>query len=268
MSLTDDLIVDRSLGGPRQHGIAQSPNRLLAALLPEEYRRLEPHLRVARMEHKLELQRAGEKIRNVYFPGSGVCSVVTTMHDGRMVEVGTIGCEGVVNLAAYFAPEAVQEFSTVVQVPGDAVQIMPVEIFLAEMERRETLEKLMRRYAQAYSLFSMQATACNGLHRIEERCAKWLLMTQDRVRRDEFILTHEFFAAMLGVRRASVTLVARSFQQAGLISYTRGAMTITDRQGLKKASCECYELVARQFDDLLSFGAGALVGGREYGVVP
>src|SRR4051812_36420105 len=229
----------------------QSPNRLLAALPPAEYRRLEPNLRTVPLTHLLELQKAGEPARQVYFPGAGGCSVTTIMQDGRMVEVGTIGREGVVNFGVFFAPEAIQAFATIVQGPGDSAQVLSAGAFLEEMERRGGLYQQVRRYAQAYSLFSMQATACTTVHGVEERCAKWLLMTHDRVGADTFVLTHEFFATMLGVRRATVTVVAQAFQSAGLIQYARGVMTILDRERLKKATCECYEVVSRQFDALL-----------------
>jgi CRP-like cAMP-binding protein len=235
----------------RGRGGAQSPNRLLAALRPAEYVRLEPQLRTVPLPHKHELQKAGERARVVYFPGSGVCSVTTVMQDGRMVEVGTIGREGAVNFGAFFAPDVAQAFATIVQVPGESAQALPIDAYLSEMERKGSLFEAVMRYAQAYTLFTMQAAACNGLHAVEERCAKWLLMTQDRVGADTFQLTQEFFAVMLGVRRATVTVVAKTFQSAGLIQYARGVLTINDRDGLKEASCECYEVVARQFDDLL-----------------
>ena len=122
-------------------------------------------------------------MRQVYFQGSGVCSVTTLMQDGRMVEVGTIGREGVVNFGVFFAPEAIQAFATIVQVPGDSAQVLSAEAFLEEMDRRGRLYEQVRRYAQAYSLFSMQATACTSVHAVEERCAKWLLMTHDGQRR-------------------------------------------------------------------------------------
>jgi CRP-like cAMP-binding protein len=255
MGNPDDLI-DVDLTSPPAGTSAaspqrQSPNHLLAALDPAEYRRLAPKLRTVPLTHLLELQRAGEPVRHVYFPGSGVCSVITVMRDGRMVEVGTIGREGVVNFGVFFAPDAIQAFSTIVQVPGDSAQVLSTDAFLEEMERKGELYQQVRRYAQAYSLFSMQATACTSVHSVEERCAKWLLMTHDRVGADRFVLTHEFFAAMLGVRRATVTVVAQAFQSAGLIQYARGVITIIDRERLKQASCECYDIVARQFGELL-----------------
>jgi len=256
MADPDDLIDIEPTAPPagRTSGFSprrQSPNRLLAALPPAEYRRLEPNLCTVPLTHLLELQKTGEPVRQVYFPGSGVCSVTTIMQDGRMVEVGTIGREGVVNFGVFFAPEAIQAFATIVQVPGDSAQVLSAAAFLEEMDRRGGLYEQVRRYAQAYSLFSMQATACTSVHGVEERCAKWLLMTHDRVGADTFILTHEFFATMLGVRRATVTVVAQAFQGAGLIQYARGVMTILDRERLRKAACECYEVVSRQFDALL-----------------
>jgi CRP-like cAMP-binding protein len=246
-----DLVGGRTTRPASHRMAAQSPNRLLAALRPDEYLRLAPEFRIVPLPHKQELQKAGEPARLVYFPGSGVCSVTTVMQDGRMVEVGTIGREGAVNFGAFFAPDVVQAFATIVQVPGESAQALPVDVYLAEMQRRGGLFAGVMRYAQAYSLFTMQAAACNGLHGVEERCAKWLLMTQDRVGADTFLLTQEFFAVMLGVRRATVTVVARTFQRAGLIQYARGVVTINDRDGLKEASCECYDVVRRQFDELL-----------------
>jgi CRP-like cAMP-binding protein len=228
---------------------ATSRNRLLSALPPDEFRRLAPMLEETTLELHRQLEEPGVLPTHVVFPWSGVCSFTVTMADGRMVEVGTIGNEGMVGMSAYFGSQ-MPDALTVVQVPGDGAHTMRVGSFLAEMEREGPLYHLVRRYSQALIALVMQSAACNALHELDQRCARWLLMTQDRAGA-EIRLTQEYFASMLGVRRASVTEVAQRLQRNKLIDYKRGRILIRDRAGLERLACECYPAVRSQFDRLV-----------------
>jgi CRP-like cAMP-binding protein len=234
----------------------QSPNRLLAALPVSEYQRLLPHLKTVPLKLKQILQKADEEVRTIYFPGGGVCSVVSVMEDGRMVEVATVGNEGMIGITAIFGDEP-PSTAAMVQVPEVEAQTMSVRMFKKEMERRGPFRELIARYCQAFIALIMQSSACNSLHPVEQRCARWLLMTHDRVGRDEFALTQEFLAVMLGVRRPTVTLVAGALQKAGLIDYGHKRIVILDRKALEAASCECHRVVKAHFDRLLPPAASA-----------
>ena len=233
---------------PRKLPLA-TRNRLLAALPPDELTRLLPHLGETTLEHHRKLERPNMPVTHVYFPWSGVCSLTTVMRDGRIVEVGTIGNEGLVGMSAYFGG-VLPDILTVVQVPGNGAHVMRAGVFVAEMARAAALYHLVRRYSQALLSLIMQSAACNGLHEVDQRCARWLLMAQDRAG-DVIELTQEYLASMLGVRRPSVTQVAKRLQADGLIKYTRGRITILDRPGLERLSCECYGVVRAHFDRLV-----------------
>ena len=225
-------------------------NRLLNALPPDEYERVRPQLTETTLELHKCLEEPGTTSSYVHFPWSGVCSLTATMRDGRMVEVGTIGNEGVVGMSGYFGGQ-LPDVMTVVQVPGSGAHVMRRGVFLAEMDRAGALYHLVRRYSQALLALMMQSVACNALHDIDQRCARWLLMTHDRVDGDVLELTQEYLATMLGVRRPSVTDVARRLQRAKLIDYRRGRIRILDRGGLEARSCECYATVRRHFERLV-----------------
>ena len=226
-------------------GSPLSANRLFAALPPEEYDGLLPHLTVMHLPIRATLHEADEPFSAIYFPLTGVASVTTLMADGGMVEVGTIGREGLTGLPAFFGGEA-SPFMTFVQVTGDFARL-PIAPFRAAAAPGTALHGLLRQFAQAYYVLAAQSAGCNRLHPIEERCARWLLLTQDRVGPDTFPLSHEFLGYMLGVRRASVTIAMGTLQRAGLITYHRGVVTILDRAGLEGASCECYAIIHRAF---------------------
>ncbi|MEP6992374.1 MAG: Crp/Fnr family transcriptional regulator [bacterium] len=225
-------------------------NRLLTALAPEDFEQLVPHLERVDVALLQELAKRGESFTHMYFPESCVMSLVTRMEDGSGVEAGTIGNEGMAGIAAYLEGEA-SESDTFCQVAGVALR-MPVAALLAAAAERHAIRHLINRYVQAYISLVSQSVACNRLHDIEQRCARWLLMTHDRVAEAEvFPLKHEFLALMLGVRRAGVTTAAGALQDRGLIRYRRGIIRIVDREGLVAASCECYRIVRDQFDRLL-----------------
>lgn len=228
----------------------QNKNRLLAALPPDEYRRLKASLTATTLEHHKLLEDAGEPVSHVYFPWGGVCSLTATMLDGRMVEVGTIGNEGVVGMAAYFGG-GLPTTKTIVQVPGEGADVMRVRTFVAEMAKEGALYRLVRRYSQVLIALMAQSVACNALHDVNQRCARWLLMTHDRVGGDTLLLTQEYLATMLGVRRPSVTIVANALQHDGLIKYSRGRIVILDRPGLLKLTCECYSVTRAELERLV-----------------
>jgi CRP-like cAMP-binding protein len=229
----------------------QSPNKLLAALPASDYQRILPSLTKIPLKFKQVLHRNGAKIDAVYFPGGGVGSVTNVMADGRMVEVATIGNEGVIGGTTVFLGGNVSPGEAFIQVPGGDGQSMPVDAFRKELQRRGPFCDLMGRYAQALQILSMQSIACNSLHSVEERCSRWLLMTQDRVNGDELHLTHEFLGYMLGVRRPTVSLVLGTLDKAGVIQNGNKKITVVNREGLEGTSCECYRAVKTAFDRLL-----------------
>lgn len=224
-------------------------NRLLAALPADEAARIAPNLTETTLEQHRTLETPDEASTHVYFPWGGVCSLTTVMRDGRTVEVGTIGNEGLVGMTVYFG-DLLPAALTVVQVGGPGAHAMRAGAFRAEMARQGQLYHLVRRYSQALLGLIMQSAACNGLHAVDQRCARWLLMAQDRVG-DTINLTQEYLASMLGVRRPSVTEVARQLQSRDLIRYARGRITVLNRPGLEKLSCECYPVVRANFDRLV-----------------
>jgi CRP-like cAMP-binding protein len=209
---------------------AGQPNRLLAALTADDAARLHPHLEPVKLQYKRKLYEADRPIKHVYFVQTGVASLVNTMRNGDAVEVGTIGNEGFVGLPVVFGDERAPS-SVYVQVPGTGVR-MTAERFRQELERSLSMRTSLFHYAHAFFNQVAQSAACAHLHPLEQRCARWLLMTHERMGTDEFPLTHEFLAMMLGVRRAGVTVAAGGLQRAGLIRYSYGRVTVLDHAGL------------------------------------
>jgi len=224
-------------------------NRLLDALSTEIRAELDPHLEQVTLGVRDTVAMPEEPFDYVYFPLNCIVSVVNEMTDGSTVESGTIGNEGVAGLPALLDAVA-SESKMYTQVPGEALRV-PVDVIIALVERERELRRLINRYAQAYISQVAQGAACNRVHGIEQRCARWLLMTHDRVDRDEFSLKQEFLAEMLGVRRAGVSVAASTLQSAGLIRYSRGTIQVLDRVGLESVACECYGIIRQQFDRLV-----------------
>ena len=224
-------------------------NRLLAALPTKEYERLKPLLKPVSLGLKESVYKADEPINFVYFPLVGVISLVITMQDKGTIEVGTIGNEGFVGTPVFLGADK-SPTTAFCQVPGDALR-MAADDFRREVGKAGPFQDMIRRYTQAVMNQISQTVACNHLHSVQERMCRWLLMTHDRAGGDEFPLTQEFLAQMLGVRRPSVTVVAGILQQAGLIQYHRGRITILKREELEEGACECYAVVQREFDRLL-----------------
>jgi CRP-like cAMP-binding protein len=217
-------------------------NRLLALLSPEERARLLRGAKAEPFDAYQVLYAAGREITHMYFPLSGVISLVVKMTDAA-VEATTIGNEGFIGVPVVLGV-ASTTLQVVGQIPGRALKI-PARAVLDECRRATGLNRLLLCYADAMMVQLAQHTACNRTHSIEQRCARWLLMAHDRVEGDEFALTQEFLAQMLGVRRATVTMVAGALHKAGFIDYSRGRIRIVDRRGLEGVACECYEVVRR-----------------------
>lgn len=224
-------------------------NRLLSLLSDDDYQRLRPHLSPVVLDYRKSLYEASRPIERVYFPIDGVASLVITTLNGHSAEVGTIGSEGLVGLPICLG-DNVATSSVYVQVPGSALK-MDARVFRGELDRSPTLNLVMLRYAHAFFNQVAQSAACAHLHRLEQRCCRWLLMTRDRMPAGDFLLTQEFLGMMLGVRRTSVTDVMGSLQKAELIRYRRGHVTILDHEALRHRACECYEISKLEFDRLL-----------------
>jgi CRP-like cAMP-binding protein len=217
-------------------------NDLLSTLPPADLTRLTARMTDVRVSHKEVLYPCGGTIDHVYFPRTGVLSAVIIMLDGQTAETAVIGHEGMVGVAT--ALGAVRSVEQVFCQIGTAeCRKLPAAEFVAEVARGGALRDVVHGYARGTLAVSARCTACNALHSVDERCARWLLMCRDRLDSDEFTLTHEFLAIMLGVRRATVTVTAGSLQSAGLITYRHGRVKILDRSGLEDASCECYRAI-------------------------
>ncbi|MGJ3263960.1 MAG: Crp/Fnr family transcriptional regulator [Salinarimonas sp.] len=224
-------------------------NRLLKALPPEDFELLKPHLAPAALLRGDVLFDALDTIEHVYFPQSGVVSLVTLMRDGSSVEAGTIGREGAVGL---ITGSGTRQATTrgVVQIPGRARRI-EVARFRAALERSAALRDLVDCYTEALLSQVLQTVACNALHSVEQRFCRWLLTCRDRTGSDVIPLTQEAVAEMLGVQRTTVTAAARALQNQGLIRYRRGLIECVDLPGLHETSCECYDVVRSRFQQLL-----------------
>ncbi|MBD5656891.1 MAG: Crp/Fnr family transcriptional regulator [Candidatus Eremiobacteraeota bacterium] len=214
-----------------------------------------------------------QPIREVYFPLECVLSVVTRMKDGHQIEVGTIGREGMSAFPLLLGASSTAN-DCYCQVRGSAVTISAM-LFRQLSSSSPGFRQLLDRYLQAYVNMLGQLAACNRLHSVYERCARWLLMTRDRVNFDEIPLTHEYLAMMLGTGRSGVTIAVGTLQQAGFIRSIHGTITIVDRDGLQRAACECYDVAREQFGGLLRTVSGGVGSGKpprgapsEGGLVP
>jgi len=227
-------------------------NRLLAALPAEDLARI--WLRLDAVEFGLRdvIQVPDEPMSAVYFPESGWVSMMALMVDGSAAEVGIVGFDGMVGLPLLLGSDrAVTE--GMVQAPGTFLRL-GASAFQEEQDRSPPFRKILLRYALASHTQVAQTAACNGRHTLDQRLARWLLTAHDRVDGDQFPMTQEFLAIMLCVHRSGVTVAARLFQQAGLIRYSSGQITITDRSGLEATACECHGVVAKEFERLLKQG--------------
>ena len=230
-------------------------NRILQGVPARERNRLLATMDVVKLPTKTVIFEPGAPIEAVLFPISGVISLVTPLLDGSIVEVATIGNEGIVGVP-HLTGEAVT-VRAISQVAGESLR-MPAATFLAEWERSGSLRDVVQDYVSALFAQIAQAAGCNRLHSNEERLSRWLLMSHDRVGVDEFDITHEFLGEMLGSRRATVTLSAGVLQAAGFIHYHRGRVTIVDREGLEGVACECYHVIKAAHDRVIERAAARI----------
>ena len=229
-------------------------NHLLASLPPDDFAALGGSLRPLDLVPKRTLHAPDRPIETVYFPESGMVSMVAALEDGQLMEVGIVGREGMVGLPVVLGVDS-GSVEAMVQVSGAALGL-PAASLVEALGRSPALKALLLRYAQAFHVQVAQTAACNGRHPVEERLARWLLMAHDRAGRPSFPMTQEFIATMLGVRRAGVSLAAGILQRAGVIAYRHGRIAVLDRTGLEGTSCECYGAVRRHFERLLDTPAG------------
>jgi CRP-like cAMP-binding protein len=223
-------------------------NRLLAALPPQELEELASQLHPVSLSQRQVLYETGAPIEDVYFIQQGVASILTDMADGASIEVGMIGIEGIVGVAALLGA-TLSSHQAIVQIPGDALRMNAARC-KAAFDQGAGVRRLALRFTESMLNLSAQTAACNRLHSIEQRCARWLLMASDRIGADVMPMTHEFLSTMLGVRRAGVTVTAQELQRSGLIRYHRGEVTIRDHDGLAESACECYRIDHDRFERL------------------
>ena len=221
-------------------------NRLLASLPGRDYARVLRRLQMLTVAVGEILERPEQPVSAVYFPNGGVFSVTTQMRDAAMVEVATVGLEGMLGVGVFLGDRfgAGRMFQ---QVSDGLLPAMPVDAFVRESARAGAFRDVLMRYAQASLLQTMQSTACNALHDVKQRCSRWLLQTQDRVGAEEFALKHEFLAIMLGVHRPTATLAVDALQRAGVIRSRYGRVRIEKRRRLEALTCECYGTIKAHF---------------------
>lgn len=225
-----------------------SENRLLAALPVEEYERVLPHLEPFSLSLGQILFRPDDQIHHVHFPTTAVVSLLTDLEDGSGMEVGLVGLEGMVGVSAILGGSETKVAT--VQATGMSLKLRADKL-QEEFGRGATLQRALLRYTHALMTQISQSVVCNARHHVEGRLSRWLLMFHDRVGTNEFELTQEFMANMLGVRRASVSEIAGKLQEMRLIHYQRGHFTILDRKGLEEFTCECYPAIKEKFDNFL-----------------
>ncbi len=225
-------------------------NRILSALSANTYRQMLPKMKRIALIFAEDIYQPDEIIRDVYFPESGIISLLSAVEPDSMLEVGIVGSEGMIGLPAFLGAKT-SNTRALVQGAGFALK-MTTEDFLAECRRNDELPRLLQRFTHSLMTQIAQSAACNRFHPIEARLARWLLMTHDRMRSDEFQITQEFLSNMLGVRREAVNKSAMLFQQQKLISYSRGNLTILDRKALEEHACTCYRIIKDEYESFLN----------------
>ncbi|HYK05921.1 MAG TPA: Crp/Fnr family transcriptional regulator [Thermoanaerobaculia bacterium] len=225
-------------------------NRLLAALPAEDLQALRPQMEEITLELHTPLIVPNEPIEYVIFPITALASLVTVLEDGSTVEAGSVGHEGMVGIPILLNATSTP-METVTQVGGTAIRI-PSEAVKRQFDGSPAMHALLHKYIHALFIIASQSTACNRRHQVDERLARWLLMSADGIRNEEVAITHEYLATMLGVRRPGVTEAALKLQEDGLIQYRRGGTTIIDRRGLEARACECYHVVKNTIEGVFN----------------
>lgn len=229
----------------------QSPldNQLLATLPTNVFESLRPHLEPVSFTLGEVIYESGGAMTHVYFPTSSIISLLYLMANGATAEIGVVGYEGIVGVALFLGGETTPN-RAVVQSAGKAYR-MKAQVLHTAFEQGGPLQTLLLRYTQALLTQISQTAVCNRLHTVEQQLCRWLLLSHDRLRSDELIMTQDLISNMLGVRREGITMAARQLKNQGLISYVRGTITLLDRAGLEAAVCECYRVVKDEYDRLL-----------------
>ena len=225
-------------------------NQLLSLLSHADRQRVLDRCEKLSLDARTIIYRADDPIAHIYFPLSGMVSLVITTEEGQTVEIGSVGNEGMVGTPLALGAEK-SHVEALVQVSGDMLRISQKD-FQRELKRSAVLTRMVQRFAQALMTQIAQSVACNQLHSVDQRTCRWFLMTHDRAGVDDIELTQQFVAQMLGVRRPSVTVAAGLLQKAGLIRYSRGKLAILDRKGLEAGACACYRIVRRESERLLA----------------
>jgi CRP-like cAMP-binding protein len=225
-------------------------NHLLAALPAAEFERLSPHLELIEMPLGEALYESGGLLSHVYFPTTAIVSLLYVMEDGASAEIAMVGNEGILGVSLFMGGETTPS-RAVVRNPGHGYRLK-AQLLKTEFNRAGPVLHLLLRYTQALITQMAQTAVCNRHHDLDQQLCRWLLLTLDRLSSNELNITHELIAGMLGVRRGGVTDAAGDLQRAGLIRYSRGHITVLDRPALEQQSCECYAVVKREFDRLLS----------------
>jgi CRP-like cAMP-binding protein len=232
-----------SLHDPRQ-------NHLLAALPSAEFERLRPHLELVPMPLGEVLYESGGQLHHVYFPTTAIISLHYVMEDGSSAEIAGVGNEGILGISLFMGGNTTPS-RAVIQTAGHGYRLK-AQFMMEEFNRAGVMLRLLLRYTQALITQMSQTAVCNRHHSLEQQLCRWLLLTLDRLPSNELVMTQELVASMLGVRREGVTEAAGKLQHAGIISYRRGHITVLDRSGLETHACECYKVVKKEFDRLLS----------------
>ena len=233
---------------PSSHSPKQ--NHLLAALPQAEYERLLPHFELIPMPLGEALYESGGRLQHVYFPTTSIISMLYVMEDGASAEIAVVGNEGILGISLFMGGETTPS-RAVVQSAGFGYRLK-AQMLKQEFNRAGSVMHLLLRYTQALITQMAQTAVCNRHHSVEQQLCRWLLLSLDRLTTQELSMTQELIANMLGVRREGVTEAAGKLQRAGLIEYSRGRITVLDRPGLEKEVCECYAVVKKEFDRLLS----------------
>lgn len=224
-------------------------NRLLAGLPATAFERLRPHLEHVTLKAHDQLMRPHAPAEHIYFPESGMVSMVVSLSDGAMIEAALIGNEGMVSVLPALGA-SLPTTEAMVQIPGTALRAH-TDVLRREVAENADLHMAMVRFLQAGLIQVTQSVACVGHHTLRQRLARWLLMAHDAGKSDEIILSHEFLAMMLGVRRPGVTIAIGELKDAGLIMTGHGRIVIRDRKGIEKSACECYATVKAEYERLL-----------------
>lgn len=233
---------------PAPHNPKQ--NHLLAALPAAEYERLLPHLELVPMPLGEALYESGGRLRHVYFPTTSIISLLYVMEDGASAEIAVVGNEGILGVSLFMGGETTPS-RAVVQSAGFGYRLK-AQVLKEEFNRAGPVLRLLLRYTQALITQMAQTAVCNRHHSVQQQLCRWLLLSLDRLATDELTMTQELIANMLGVRREGVTEAAGELQRAGVIRYARGRITVLDRTRLEQSACECYDVVKKEFDRLLS----------------